>query len=417
LVFDKDVRKCFEELSGLHPDDRQWLQATLASKLGGLGLRSARAHGDAAYLASRSSCHGLCAELDPQHKWEVTDPQSAAAGAVRSFNEKVSPCNRVPPLVPEKLKQQTLSKALDTATLEELKATAGTDLPLKAHYELLQEPSAGAWLLAVPNQSFGNAVAPPLFTTDLQRRLRMKVRCAPCFCPFCDGVCDEYGDHDLVCCGGGDRTKRHNLLRNQGCRLAAAAGLNPELEKPNLLRPRPQIGSLEENGTRDECPRDTSGRRPADVYAPRWYLGGPAAFDFAVTSGLRADLVSQSARDGSAATTAYEAHKRSFLDTAALCEEEGLTFIPMVMEAHGGSWGLGARRAWAQIAKAAAQLTGDPPAAIAERHLQRLSTILHRENARTIARRSAGAIGGSNQTIEAARTVLVAAAAERAADM
>ena len=149
---------------------------------------------------------------------------------------------------------------------------------------------------------------------------------------------------------------------------------------------------------------------------PRWYLGGPAAFDFAVTSGLRADSVSQSARDGSSATTAYEAHKRSYLDTAAQCEEEGLTFIPMAMEAHGGSWGLAARRAWAQVAKAAAQLTGDPPAEIAERHLQRLSVILHRENARAIVRRSAGAIGGSNQMIEEARTVLAAAAAERAAD-
>jgi len=149
---------------------------------------------------------------------------------------------------------------------------------------------------------------------------------------------------------------------------------------------------------------------------PRWYLGGPAAFDFTVTSGLRTDVIDQSTRDGSAAATAYEAYKRSFLDTAVQCQEEGMIFIPMVMEAHGGSWGSDARRAWAQVAKAAAQLTGDSPAVVAERHLQRLSVILHRENARAIVRRSAGSAGESNQEIDAARTALAAAAAEHAAE-
>ena len=38
------------------------------------------------------------------------------------------------------------------------------------------------------------------------------------------------------------------------------------------------------------------------------------------------------------------------------------------------------------------------------------------ENARAIVRRSAGAIGGSNQAIEAARSALAAAAAEQAAE-
>ena len=33
LSFDKAVRRCFEHLSGLHPDDSQWLQATLATRV------------------------------------------------------------------------------------------------------------------------------------------------------------------------------------------------------------------------------------------------------------------------------------------------------------------------------------------------------------------------------------------------
>ena len=219
-----------------------------------------------------------------------------------------------------------------------------------------------------------------------------------------------YFNRVVFCC-----FKRHNLLRNQGCRLAHSAGLNPELEKPGLLRPRPEIGSLSEDGFKHDGPHDASGRRPADVYVPRWYLGGPAALDFAVTSGLRADYVGRSASDGGAATRAYEDHKRSYLGTAAHCQEEGLIFLPMIMEAHGGSWGLEARKAWAQIAKAAAQVSGDEAAVIAERHLQRLAIILQRENARAILRRSAGTSEGGTRALEAARTALEAAAAERAA--
>ena len=55
---------------------------------------------------------------------------------------------------------------------------------------------------------------------------------------------DRFGDHALVCCGGGDRTRRHNLLRNMVFHAAASANLHPELEKPGLLPQRPIFGSL-----------------------------------------------------------------------------------------------------------------------------------------------------------------------------
>jgi len=39
----------------------------------------------------------------------------------------------------------------------------------------------------------------------------------------------------------GDRVKRHNQLRNILAGRARAAGLQPEVEKPNLLPPRPEL--------------------------------------------------------------------------------------------------------------------------------------------------------------------------------
>eukprot|EP00665_Eupelagonemidae_sp_cell47_P004116 gene4116-biopygen1896 len=139
--------------------------------------------------------------------------------------------------------------------------------------------------------------------------------------------------------------------------------MHPEMEKPGLLRPRPLVGTVEEDGKPQMGgSRGPEGRRPADVFLPRWNLGLPACLDFAVTSGLRMGSLAESAADGSAPTTSYAVRKRSFLDTDSHCRDEGLSFIPMIMEASGGSWGPDARKMFHELSKAAARLTGDPPA-------------------------------------------------------
>jgi hypothetical protein len=108
-----------------------------------------------------------------------------------------------------------------------------------------------------------------------------------------------------VCSCGGDRTKRHNLLRNHSFHYCESAGLNSELEHPGLLPHRPPCGSAPENG--GAVSLDSNNWGPADVYLPRWRRGGPAACGFAVTSGSRHNIVRSSALDGSSVVSAYEA--------------------------------------------------------------------------------------------------------------
>ena len=154
--------------------------------------------------------------------------------------------------------------------------------------------------------------------------------------------------------------------------------------KLDLLQPRPINGALQENGNN----RDTENlRRPADVYLPRWKRGIPAALDFAVTSGLRRNMVEKSAVDGKSATTSYEDFKRSHLDTEAKCQEEGIQFIPMICEADGGGWGKAAHQVWSELAKRKAIIAGEQSSITAVRLLQSLGIILHRENALSILRR------------------------------
>ena len=108
LKFDNSVRKCFEEFTGLHPDDAQWIQASLATRVGGLGLRSLSRHSSAAYLASRSCCYPLCQQIDPQHVWEVSNPSSAAYRAAQQVNLLSGPSAVIPEPVPSNLQQHVL---------------------------------------------------------------------------------------------------------------------------------------------------------------------------------------------------------------------------------------------------------------------------------------------------------------------
>ena len=118
-------------------------------------------------------------------------------------------------------------------------------------------------------------------------------------------------------------------------------------------------------------------------------------------------MVNRSAEDGSTATKAYEDLKRSHLDTDSLCREEGITFIPMVCEADGGGWGPAAHNVWSDLAKHKSIMSGEKDSIIVSRLLQSLGLILHRENARSILRRSPANMDHDNRELLAASTACI----------
>ena len=66
-----------------------------------------------------------------------------------------------------------------------------------------------------------------------------------------------------------------------------------------------------------------------------------------------------SVQDPEAALTRYEDFKCSHLDTRDQCTAQGITFIPMVMDAVGGGWGRVARGGWSELAKSSALAMGE----------------------------------------------------------
>ena len=124
------------------------------------------------------------------------------------------------------------------------------------------------------------------------------------------------------------------------------------------------------------------------MYVPRWDLGGSAVLDFVVTSGLCADLLEQTADVGLSCLTSYEHHKKTFLDTAKHCANEGIVFLPLVMEAHSGAWGPTATKVLLRLGKSISMVSGESTALEALRARQNLGLVLQRETACAVLRRS-----------------------------
>ena len=383
--FDNAVRDCIESFLCCSFSDSEWSLAGLSSKMGGLGLRNVELHSSAAFLSSQAACHKLCKELDPSHTWNPSDQGSDSYAALIDVNSKVNPGKELQLNVDSCPRQQDLSQDIDSRTLENIKEGAGTNVHFRAHLNLTTTGGAGSWLHTVPSKALGTHVDPILYKTMIQRWLRMPLYDSEFNCPLCDEVVDKHGDHCLTCSCGGDRTKRHNLLRNEVFYQCHSAGLNPELERPGLLQPRPLFGSAQENGAERN---QQELRRPADIYIPRWRRGMPVALDLAVTSGLKRDMVQRSSENGSSAVTTYEDFKRSYLATETTCQEEGFNFIPLICEADGGGWGPAANAVWSELAKYKSVMTGEQSSTTASRLLQSLGLILHKENARAILRRA-----------------------------
>ena len=224
---------------------------------------------------------------------------------------------------------------VDAALLQKLLQVSADDAGFQAGIALNRVPGAGVWLTAPPVED-RREIDAPLFQICVKRRLRVPIFEEDGLCVCCGQVMDKWADHALVCPCGGDRTVRHNALRNVVHEEASNAGLRPEREKAGLLPPRPAAEGVDDSSTRN-------GRRPADVWLPRGPSGAGEALDFAVTSGLRSDTFRTVAGAPTAVFQRYEDSKRTHAGTSEACRAAGFCFTPMVMEAHSGGWSPTAR--------------------------------------------------------------------------
>ena len=103
---------------------------------------------------------------------------------------------------------------------------------------------------------------------------------------------------------------------------------------------------------------------------------------------MRTSQLEQTVADGLSSLTSYESIKGEYKGTAAHCAREGITFVPMVNEAHSGTWGPKAVKVWARLGRALSVLSGESAATEVLRVRQNLGLALHKATARAILCRS-----------------------------
>ena len=275
------------------------------------------------------------------------------------------------PALPQKL----LSRRLDAACLaHDVEACAPAADRAQIRSEAL--PGAGDFLHTIPSLDLRLAFRPDEFTVELKRRLLVDISARAGLCSMCNAPMDKRGYHALRCACGGDRTRWHHTLRNHFAQLCEGAGLQAEVEAPHLLLPDVEHPGQEE-------------RRPADVFLPVWDKRCPAAFDFAITSPHRLDVIHNAAREGGFAAADYEGFKRTFKDTAQQCEREGITFVPMVFEPS-GACGPTARAVFRKLVRSGWNPDRESRSQLAQRVRQKWCVLVRRQAARTVLRRMAG---------------------------
>jgi hypothetical protein len=128
-------------------------------------------------------------------------------------------------------------------------------------------------------------------------------------CTQCRMLCDPVADHDLICAGKGDPSRRHDAVARCILQMAQDAGIVGELEAPGLIT--------------------GSAQRPADILLQN--LGGNGrnmAVDVKITNPVALDLLPEAALAGG------EARKRRLYGPAL--RAAGVDFTPFVCSALGG---------------------------------------------------------------------------------
>ena len=146
------------------------------------------------------------------------------------------------------------------------------------------------------------------------------------------------------------------------------------------------------------------------MYVPSWVHGQPAAFDLAITSPQRQDVVAQASRTRGFAAAEYEAWKKSYLNTEEECRQQGILFVPLVAETSGG-WGSASLAVLRRMAKRASGRGGasSDERAVLPQLLERLSVTIRAAKARAALRRAGGfAPDAGTMVVDSAAVALAA---------
>ena len=335
------------------------------------GLRAARKHGAAAYLASLSASQTIVQDIRIKQvvgqmvaSQEVglagddnpLDPPVELVAAIQDLNAQLGDPLSYGEVVA--MTQRSLSALVDAESSSRL-IQGATDVRDLARLKCLEREGAGDWLCAYPSKALGLHLRKSEFVAACKYRLGLPVFEQVAQCPMsrCRLVSDILGDHAISCGIGGERIARHNHVRDAVFQTAVQAGLGPVREPAGLLP-----------GSDD---------RPADVLIPFWTNGQDTALDVTVVNPLQAALVVRTSQEGQSAVES--AHMGKVRKYEERCSVEGIAFTPLAVDTLGG-WHPVALAAITRLGRQLARNVGKEDEDCIRHLRQRLAVLLVRDN-------------------------------------
>ena len=305
-------RDYYFTLLGSDLSDLQFLQSTLPLASGGLGIQSAEAVSNAAFVGSLYDSFVLQKSLDPRPESFVARPETPVS--VQNLKSALSLSDeRMQELMLSGKLQRQLTDIINLQRLSEYERLL-TSPALRAKHES-QKESRGRWINVIPNESFGTVLKPLHFITRMKLHMGFPifsgsdVGCGCALGPTPPNM--EY--HALSCKRDGSRYLRHNAIRDVFFDACSAGKLSVLREPPNLI--------------------PDSDERPGDVYFPLWKDGKPMAVDFTVSNCCRpSDLDNIADNPTYVILDAAEKKRRKY---QARLEDLGINFTPFCMDVYG----------------------------------------------------------------------------------
>ena len=365
--FDDITRNALSRILGGPVSNLGWDQAKTPVCMGGLGLRAALDHADAAYatsfMASETYRHKL------QHLEENETTSTLAPNLLTSLSGKMGEEDVLTSEYFAGVSQREVCVKIDLNNKHLLSERVNQEGCVRDIARLasvgIKDSHAGDWLTVVPSPGLGLRLHPSEFVVALRHRLGHPIFTSDGPCPACGQASDRMGVHAMNCAWQGERIARHNALRDTLHSSAAAAALAPAKEGRFLL--------------------PGEGGRPADVLIPSWSSGKDVAYDVTVINPLQESEVR-----GAAATPGHSlsvAHKRKLDKSWEACHNQGIVFVPLAVESL-GAWHPTAIAEVKKLGSALARHNGEEESTTTSRLFQRLSICLMRGNAALFNNRS-----------------------------
>ena len=290
-----------------------WLQTSLPTRYGGLGVAHSKEISRAAFIGSSIQTSALTAALlkrplagfVPDDALELLIQHNHETLATHSAMD----LQHVPHL--QKFLSADVWRSLRRRLLQ------GSSLRDKARLQAVGMSHAGAFILARPIPFLNQRVDDSkLFRLMLRRYLGIPLLDRPGLCRTCLSPFDIHGDHAMVCRTGRDKTIRHDGLRNILLGVARSAAMIARPEPPDRVLP--------------------DGRRPGDLTIEGYEPGKiSTCFDVTIREPLQLTHLPHAALQ--AGYVARLAHRDKLNRYAEGCAAAGYGFVPLVWETFGGA--------------------------------------------------------------------------------